>query len=190
MSNAALAVTASAALEQVFQSDDLPQSNKLLVDDAITGGVFEFDPDVELEDFAENLLENIHDGNGTASNEFNSIDGDVSSISDSKSTATSASVIVKCAEDDDGKKKKKAKKSAKSSASSVAESTTSAKDLEKKQKALKKKDSPSSLAESVMSTKSGKGDKPKDKKPAKHKVKKEPEPEKTWAFVRMETVSV
>lgn len=182
VANAALVATASAALEQVFHSDDTLQESKVVVGDSATGAVFEFDPELELEDFEENLLDDVQDDDARV----DSILGDFSSNADSRSSATSVTPSVKGSKGEGGEKKK-----SKKSTSSVAESTTSTKDAAKKEKAEKKKKcSPSSLAESVMSTKSGKGEKSKEKKPAKPKVKKEPEPEKTWAFVRMETVSV
>lgn len=190
MANPALASTASAAFEQVSGSDDLPSGDKIIVADAITGGVFEFDPLLELDGFTENLLDSVHDDSGIASTAGDSIMDDHSSIADSRTSAASVTEKPKSSQAKDREDQKKAKKSTKSTTNSVAESSTSNKDAEKKEKSEKKKStSPSSLAESVMSTKSGEGDKSREKKPTKPKVKKEPEPEKTWAFVRAESMS-
>lgn len=197
--NSALVAAATAALGHVVQEDDNVEPEEMLLeDDGFSETAFEFDPDLELEDFAENFLDNIRSDGLLASTGVDSIVDDCSSVVDSKSTGSSVAATKKRSKAEDGDKKKKPKKSAKSSASSVADSATSTKEAEKKEKAEKKKaekkkNSPSSLAESVMSVKSGKsekGDRAKPKKPVKPKVKKEPEPEKTWAFVRMETITV
>lgn len=192
--SAALVAVANAALEHVVEEDENAEADTMLLDDGgFPESAFEFDPDLELGDFVENFLDNPEDM--AAMTTFDSAMDDCSSMAGSKSSPTSVEASAKSSKDETGSKKKKAKKPIKSSPGSVADSITSIEESEKKEKAEKKKaekkkDSPSSLAESVMSTKSGKGDKSKPKKPVKPKVKKEPEPEKTWAFVRMETVSI
>lgn len=201
-SNAALVAAATAALEHIVDEDDeiAEADGMLMADEGFAETEFEFHPDLELGDFAETFLDNLQSDAVTTMTGSDSLADDCSSNIGSKRSTISVVTSVKSSKGEDGDKKKKTKRPAKSSTSSVAGSAVSTMDSEKKEKAEqakaeKKKNSPSSLAESVMSsksTKSGKGDKDKAaiKKPAKPKVKKEPEPEKTWAFLRMEAITV